>query len=174
MEEIMIWEQRNKVVRQAAFSALLLIVSLYVVYGGASNSDFIYVLIGIVGSVMFGASLIFVVRGLFVRRPLITIGAQGITDSSALTSIGLVRWEEIESVVLVKRFRQTFIDIRVNNEDQVISRLPKLRQLLLKLNFGAKQALVSIPLGTAELSVDAVRELLQPRLMAHGRKLMVE
>ncbi len=174
MELISIWERRNKVVRQILFGALMLLISVYIVIGGLRNGEIVYTVVGMLGVLLFSASFIFVLRGLFVRRPLMTLSDDGINDTSTMYSVGLVRWEEIESVTLVRRFRQTFVDIAVRDEDTIVRRQSPLRQLMLKFSTDPKRPLVSIPLGTAELSVDEVRDLLEKQLAAHGRKLMLE
>lgn len=173
MEEVIIWEERGKVVRQVIFGAMMLAVSVFIMIGGFQNREMLYAIPGVLGTLLFGASFIFILRGLFVPRPLMKINDKGITDLSTLTSFGLVEWDEIDSVTMTKRFRQQFIDIAVLDDEKVIKRLPKYRQYLLKLNVESKQALVSIPLGTAKISTDDVRDLLQRKLAEHGRKLMI-
>lgn len=173
MENIVIFERRDKVVRQVIFTTLLLLVSVYIIIGGWRNNELVYLIAGIIGVLLFGASLIFVGRGLFVRRPLLTITPEGIVDTSTITSIGIIRWDEIASVTLVKRFRQTFVDIEARDAAAVIGRLTDFRRFLLRVNMESKQTLVSIPLGTAELSEDEVRAILERKLREHGRKLML-
>jgi len=174
MNEIVIWENRSKVVRQVLFGALMVLVSVFITIGGYRSRDMLYAIPGVLGTLFFGASFIYVLRGLFVPRPLMKIDADGITDSASLTSVGLVMWDEIESITLSKRFRQQFVDIRVRDEDALTKRLPEYRRFLLKLNVESKRTFASIPLGTAQMDMDELRTLLQKEIEAHGRKLMIE
>ena len=110
--------------------------------------------------IFFGLGLAYAVWVL-VRRPvLLTIDADGFTDSSSLVSVGRVRWANVAGIQLWKVSRQTFICVDVLDENQ-LPRRPAWKRAI----DWADRALVCTPiaigLSTAQVSPDEGLALLE-------------
>lgn len=173
LEEVVIREQPGKVWLQLLFAIFMLALSVLITYAGLSSLDMIYAVPGMFGILLFGIAFVYIIRGIVVGRPLMKVNAAGIVDLASISSVGLVEWHEIENVLVSRRFRQTFIDVQLRNEDEVLKRLSGFKRFLTKLNFSPQTSLVAIPLGTAMQTPDEIIELIQPHLQKHGRKLII-
>jgi hypothetical protein len=127
----------------------LLFVSLgilFLIYKEFFNIN-IYILIisSYFGIPFFGSILVFISFSFFSKKPAVVINEKGITDNSAMISIGFIEWSEIENIFPYRYINQTFIGIWPKDLSTFLSRFPPFKRFLLSLN----KNLVAVPLNIA-------------------------
>lgn len=80
------------------------------------------IIVGIAGLLVFTVALVAVVRLLFQPYLLLADG-HGITDNSALISMGFISWEEIADVGYVKYMNNSNICITLTNPERYLATL---------------------------------------------------
>ena len=90
--------------------------------------------VGLTLSLIFFLLLIFVIVKLSGSKMGLIIDEDGITDFAGALSLGLTKWEDIESFSIKKHVGNTFILIHVRNEDEILESLGKVKQRFLKEN----------------------------------------
>lgn len=107
------------------------------------------IIVGIAGLLVFTAGLIGVARLLF-QPYLLLADEYGITDSSALISMGFIPWEEIADVGYVKYMNNHNICITLTNPERYLATLPAGKRKVVENNIAQMKYPIWIALSTAE------------------------
>ncbi|MFZ7119880.1 MAG: STM3941 family protein [Eubacteriaceae bacterium] len=163
MNEIIIKENKNKVIQLIILAIILVLVSMYNLVIGIIEINLLYLVIGIMGITFFGACFFLISRRMSNNRPLLIIGKDGITDMSNANSVGFVAWKEIESVSVRRVFVQKFIGITVYDFDKLMNGISPMKQNTIKANMKLKYPPICIPLNTADTEFSEVLSIVQNR-----------
>ncbi len=109
--------------------------------------------IGAITSLWFGAMGALVFWKLFDRRPGITIDSRGITDWSSVVSIGLIAWEDIESISVQEGKSPNFLYLNLRNPEKYVGRARnRFHAYLLRSNIRWRGTPVSLTASTLNCS----------------------
>lgn len=164
VNEVIIKENKKKVIPYIILGSIMLIASIFVIFIGVIESKIVNIIIGIIGTILFGMCFIFIVKTTFKSNAILIIGENGITDMSTLCSVGFISWEEIKSVYITKRFSVKFIAVEVHEVNKLINRIALWKQVAMKLNLMIKYPPVTIVLNTADMEYNEVLSLIQKKV----------
>lgn len=164
MNEIIIKENKKKVINLLILGIIMSLISICVLVNGLIERHIFYALIGIIGAIFFCGSFIFILRSNLTRKPPLIIGKDGITDMSTAFSVGFIPWQEIQSIYVKKICYERFIGITVHDINILTKRVSFLKKVGIKINLFLNYPPVAINLSTADVEFDEVLELMQKRL----------
>ena len=170
MDEVIINENKKKVIRLIILGIIFLIISIYILTAGIIEENLFPIIIGGTGTVVLIAILIFIIKNSLNSVPLLIIGKNGITDMSTLSSVGFISWQEIKSINIRKKYGQKYIGITVYSLSKLMDRISIVKQVAIKINLILKYSPVEISalsLGTADIEFNKVVSLLRKRLEEH-------
>ena len=104
----------------------------------------------------FGLLFLWTLSRLLRPRPLLTIDAQGIRDSSSLLAAGVLRWDEIARVSVTGLGRHRFLCILPADPAAFLQRQAPLTRRLMRANSALLGAPVTIAQAALPLSLDEV------------------
>jgi hypothetical protein len=169
MDEIIIKEDKKKVLQLIILGIIMLTISFLNLAIGITNANVFYIIIGIIGTAFFGYCFFYIIKRATNNKPLLIISETGITDISNASSIGFVPWEEIKSVSIIKVLSQKFIGITVYDLDKLINGLPLFKRIIIMANLKLKYPPINITLSTSNMELSEVLSLMQNQL--HNRQL---
>lgn len=178
MNEIIIRESKSESLMLSILSIIMVMASIFVLVTGFYEVNGIYISIGILGSVFFGICAISIVKRTIKTmnskntQPLLIINNEGISDTSTMTSVGFVPWEEIKSVKIVTIVSQKYIGIEVNDIDNLMSRISFAKKLAIKSNSIIKYPPIIISLNSSELKIDKVFSIINERLEEYNENII--
>jgi hypothetical protein len=131
---LIVYQSRVKATRSIIFSLLLLLASvsllLMPVNGDGLLGHTAYVLGAYGGPPVFSLTLIWSVRYLFAKKPLLIFDERGITT----LGFGLIPWSEIAEVKLHRTMRRRFFAIVARDSESLASRFPEAKANNLRFN----------------------------------------
>jgi len=155
MDEIKIKTNKKKLIFLFFGSIILAFFSLwYILYPSdfvniiTRRKELIYI-VGIIGSVVFGISSIWIFFRLFDNKPGLIINEQGIIDNTNTGSIGLIKWQDIIEVRHKRIMSNSIMLIVVKEPQKYLQGVSILKRLSLKQNinnYGTPIALTSVSL----------------------------
>lgn len=164
MNEIIIKENKNKVIRLIILAIIMLLGCIFDLVIGIIKINLVYIIIGIIGTTFFGVCFFYIIKRASNHKPLLIIGEEGITDMSNASSVGFVAWKEIESVSVRRVLTQKFIGITVYDIDKLMNGISPMKQNLIKANLKFKYPPISISFNTADTEFGEVLSIIQNRL----------
>jgi hypothetical protein len=94
--------------------------------------------VGLFNLIFFSLAWIYIPIKLFDKKPGLVIDENGIYDNSSAVSVGLILWNDIDSIKLVyaieKRKSSRFLLINVHNPEEYFDRSNRFKKMLLNLN----------------------------------------
>lgn len=155
MKEINIKTNKKKLIFLFFMSFVLAFFSFwYILY----PSDFVNIITrrkelifiaGVIGSVIFGVSSIWIFFRLFDNKPGLIINEQGIIDNTNTGSIGLIKWDDIIEVRHKRIMSNSLMLIVVKDPQKYLQKVSVFKRLSLKQNinnYGTPIALTSVSL----------------------------
>ena len=95
LDTMIIHEKRKISGKSLIFTVIMLLACIYLIYFGAHEGGFFYLLLGIIGAIYFLYALVMALLSAAKTRVLLTIGPEGITDSQFQGAVGFLRYEDI-------------------------------------------------------------------------------
>jgi len=114
--------------------------------------------LGLLCILLFLFFILFFIYKILDDSPGLIINQEGIIDNSSFTSAGLMRWKNITDVYIMEIQGIKVITVKVNNEDELLSKQSGLKKLLMYLN--AKHFGSPIHISTLALKNFNTKELL--------------
>lgn len=164
MEDIVIEELSARAYKIVLSGVIMLIASIILgVFGKHEHRGFLIV-IGVIGIVFFGISSIVALWRASKNKPLLTITMDGIIDTSSVSGVGFIRYEEINSIDIVNIFGQRVIGVTPKNVNSYVKSLPKSKQRAAKMNVKMNYPPISIRVDTAkDMSIEDIYSMLLKR-----------
>lgn len=110
----------------------------------ADNPLLLYITLGVIGFPVSLAIVVLSARGVVRRRNAIVIDGRGITDNTGSMAPGLIPWEQIEEVYLLKLKDDTYLCVVPSDTDAWLASLGRGRRRLAQANMDAGFAPVRI------------------------------
>jgi hypothetical protein len=111
----------------------------------AISLDYAFLLqIGLFLTILFGGSLVFVLFKIFDSSMGLIINDEGIIDNAGGLKFGLIQWSNITAFSSKKHVGNTFILIYINNEEEVLNSLGKVKRRLVQENMKTFETPVAI------------------------------
>ena len=170
MDEIIIKENKKKVIKLIILGIIFLMVGTYTLVMGLIAKELFYAISGVIITVLIGTSLLFTVKTFIAQTPLLLIGKDGITDTSTASSVGFINWQEIQSINVQKSFGQEYIGITVYDLNKLMKRISIVKQVAMKANLIFKYPPVAISLLTADIELNEVVSIMQRRMEEYKTK----
>ena len=119
-------------------------------------------MVGIITAVCAGLACAFMLKQLGNKKPLVVISAEGITDRSSVTSVGLIPWEDIVDIRETTVMNQKFVTVDVRNPEHYIGlQSSAFKRKIMQLNYDQYNSLISISANSLECKHFQLQHLLQ-------------
>lgn len=165
MEDIIIEELSERAYKIVLSGVFMLISSLALLLFGRHESSGILMVVGALGCFFFGISTIVAFYRATKNKPLLTLTMDGIIDTSSVSGVGFIGYEEIDTVEIVNIFGQRVIGVTPKNRDDFIKKLSKNKQRAAKMNLKMNYPPITIRLDTAkDMSIEDIYTLIVKRL----------
>ncbi|MFT3705155.1 MAG: STM3941 family protein [Agriterribacter sp.] len=134
-------------------------------FSGASSFNPMFIkVMGLLGTVFFGASFIFLWRKINDEKPGLVINQDGIIDNSSGVSAGDIPWSDIVTIKTQKVFNQHFIMLMLRNPNVYIEKQTNtIKKKAMELNFKNYGSPISISANTLECKFEELKHLLDER-----------
>lgn len=118
------------------------------------------------GVVLFGGGLIFFVgRLLTFWRPILEVDSRGILDRASAVSVGFLEWEEVKDIRPANITGQSYISIRLENEQEVLARQNPLKRMLMRFNRRYfTKTIANVPMNVLAIPEEELLIEVQPHL----------
>jgi hypothetical protein len=123
--------------------------------------------LGMVGVLFFGACGAYTAYRLIVQRPALVADDDGLLDNASAVAVGRLRWDEIERVWPYGFSGQMFLGVIPRDLEQVLARLPRWKQALIRANVSFGCAPINIPQTILPVRIDDVVNELAQRFDVH-------
>lgn len=165
MEKIVIEERQSKTIKLMFLGLLILIAAVVIWITGMREKRVLLWLPGflamVISSIIF---LIYLGRAL-QRKPLLTITFDGIIDSSSVSSVGYIPFQDIEGFCIVNQAGQKLIGVIPKDEKVFTDKLSPLKQRIAKNNIDNRTAPFTLQVDRAkDMSLEDIFTLLTKRL----------
>lgn len=151
-EEYVIYQSKIKQIGLSLLGLLMVVVCLFVLLAGVTETRYLMIGIGIIGSLFFGACEIFILKQVFIGKKLVVLTKQGFYDySSALaTKDRLIPWDNIKQIENKSMTGQTFVSVYLKKPDSVLSQLSTLQKKAINANAAMGFGEININLQSAK------------------------
>ncbi len=136
-----------------------LIINSSVVGSRFSNSFIIGM--GLVCVIFFAGTAIISLSKFFSKKPGLQIDANGITDNSNATSLGLIAWQDILSARTEQVMTAKFIIIDVANPSDYINKLTGWKRKLVMANYKKYNSPITISCNTLKTNCSELEKIIQ-------------
>ena len=119
---------------------------------------------GIASVVFFGATGIYGIFKLQDKKIGLTISNEGIIDNTNATSIGLLKWENIERIKTEQVMSTKFLLIFINNQDEILTKVNGVKRKLMLANTKMYGTPISITANTLKYDFKELEKLIMNRL----------
>lgn len=165
MEDIIIEELSQRAYKIVLSGVIMLLSSLILLLFGKHESSGILIVVGVLGCMFFGISTLVALYRATKNKPLLTLTMDGIIDTSSVSGVGFISYEDIESVEIVNIFGQRVIGVTPKNKNAYVNKLPKGKQRAAKMNMKMNYPPITIRLDTAkDISIEDIYTLVVKRL----------
>jgi hypothetical protein len=157
-----------------AFSVTVLGVLMFVQpenFGASFLGHYRTQQIGLALTIIFGGVLFFTLFKLFNSKVGFVINDEGIQDFAGGLSFGLIKWENITGFEIKSHLGNKFIIVSVNNEEELLAALPKIKRRLVTENMKTFEKAVAIGTGMLKIAATDLLQLLIDSAKEKGIKL---
>ncbi|WP_346882094.1 STM3941 family protein [uncultured Algibacter sp.] len=114
------------------------------IFASARYPKNVIFIVGIVAVIFFGITTFFIFKKTISKEPRLIINDMGIIDNSNAINLGLITWEDITGVKLIKVNSNKFVIIEIHNPEKYIERC---KNAILKKAIKANQRVYGSPLS---------------------------
>lgn len=119
---------------------------------------------GIASVVFFGATGIYGILKLQDKKVGLTISNEGIIDNTNATSIGLIKWENIERIKTEQVMSTKFLLIFTNNQDEILNKVNGIKRKLMSTNAKMYGTPISITANTLKYDFNELEKIIMNKL----------
>jgi hypothetical protein len=165
VEKIVIEQKQSKAIMFLFLDILLFITSIAAWILGKKDKLGLLWATGLLGIIIFGIAFFIFMGRATEHKPLLTITFDGIIDSSSVTSVGYIPFQDIENFIIVNIMNQRVIGVIPKNEDSFIEKLSPIKQEIARQNLQQKYPPLAISVNKAkDMSLEDIFTLLKKRL----------
>ena len=149
-----------KIKKNLIFSGLMVVFSIYLLLKSTIDYNGIYVIIGVVGALIFLPKLIFAATIKFQKRDFLIISEEGIEDKSELYSVGMMNWKNIQEINIKGKKSNKTVEIQLKNMNEIMTKTPWYKRFMLRVSKMTRNSSVYINFDYSEHTLeDAVKVL---------------
>lgn len=140
-------------------------ILLIVVGQWEEETPIIMIIIGFISVGFFGLCLIYCLYRLMNKRPSIIINGDGIMDNSSYIGGGLLKWSDIQDVVLYEFMGQRFIGLKLHDIERFMAQQSGMKKALIRMNKRMINMPVNIPQSGVRMPLDQLYTLIKETWM---------
>lgn len=149
---------------------LIALLSVILFVYGISEQRVLYRCIGIIGTLFFGSSSIYIIPKSVRPKPLLTISFDGFIDTSNASSFGFIPFQEVDTIKTVNVFGQKAIGVTLKNVEEFTKKMSPVKQKLAKRSVSMGLPPITIRVDSAkDMSLEDIVTLLEKRLSDYQR-----
>ena len=105
------------------------------------------ILIGLLGTLFFGATTLFYIKNIFIIKPNLILENDGFYENSSILSMknSLISWDSVRKIKNMPMMGQGMVSIFMKDQDAYLNELPLFKRLITKMN---------IALGYGEITIN--------------------
>ena len=105
------------------------------------------ILIGLFGTLFFGATTLFYIKNIFIIKPNLILENDGFYENSSILSMknSLISWDSVRKIKNMPIMGQGMVSIFMKDQDAYLYKLPLFKRLITKMN---------IALGYGEITIN--------------------
>lgn len=170
MNELRIKQNRLKQLGLTLLGLLMVLVSilLLIIDVDISSTKLITKIIGLFGTIFFGACFLFILKNLISPKEILIVNHLGITDNSSTTSIGFIPWEYINDAFLIKVLDQEFISLDIKDPDILFQNISASKRWFINLNSRFGFSKINITLKSSNYKCEYVLMVINYFLNKHN------
>lgn len=169
MEEVILYQKRNKLVKFLIVGLYTLLLWLLFLGLGIYNQNILLLIFVAIGILITLYCYSILICHFIKPKAILTMNENGIIENSTIPSIGKISWEEIDRIYTAKAFKKTSIYIKLKDDRLLYSRFPKWKALFIKWNTPKAVDPIVVNLQTTDAGIDEVLGLLN-RGLKHYRE----
>lgn len=150
MKDLIIYENQKKGYKLLGQAFLATGTAGLLLYIGIDENNLLYDIIGGFACLFFGFCTLIQLIRVMKKKPLFIIKENGIEDTSAATSVGFIKYEDIKEIVIGKILGQECIGIYIRDIDAFLEPLPLIKQKAIQSNIATKSPPILIRVGSIE------------------------
>lgn len=157
----------KKLIGLAFASMVFVAVGILLIVVGQSEEEtpIIMVIIGFISAGFFGLCLIYCLYRLMNKKASIIINGDGILDNSSYIGGGLLKWSDIQDVVLYEFMGQRFIGLKLHDTERFMAQQSGMKKALIRMNKRMINMPVNIPQSGVRMPLDQLYVLIRETWM---------
>ncbi|MGX2945856.1 STM3941 family protein [Enterococcus alishanensis] len=154
--EYVVYQSKVKQIGLSLLGILMVFMSFFILIIGIMEARYLFMGIGIVGFLFFGACEIYIVRQVFLGKKLVVLTKMGFYDySSALaTKDIMISWELVDRIEKKSMVNQSFVSVYLKDPEKVLSKLSSMQRKAIAANVKLGFGEVNITLQSAKQCTD--------------------
>lgn len=166
-KEFVVYQSKSKQIGLSFLGILMVLASFFILIAGIVETKYLFMIIGIIGFLFFGACELYIVRQVFLGKKLVVLTDAGFYDySSALaTKDQLIMWEEIDKIENKSMVNQSFVSVYLKEPEQVLSGLSSLQRKAIAAN-------VKMGFGEINITLQSAKSCSDDQLMSKMDRFM--
>lgn len=128
-------------------------------------------IIGCLGIIIFGFASVLLLKKLIDKKSGLILSEQGIYDNASSSGVGLIEWEDIESIVVIDKESERGIVIKVTDHEKYIARI---KNKLVKINMRASIKWYESPIIITAANLEIDDDELQKLITQYYQKFKID
>lgn len=163
MEEIVIYPKKGRMIVFAILSAFFILLGVLFVFLGVSEGEPWLMVFGLFFVILFSICFVLFIKSVVNPVPGLKITDEGIVQPTK-NGFGLIKWEEIESVKILRFSSQKLLGIYTYDKGLIIDRSHGWQRFLHNLNRGLIDSQANIAIKNLDYSVDDLLDEIDLRM----------
>ena len=126
-------------------------------------------IVSVLGTLLFGAGIIYGAVKLLDKRPGLVLDAGGIIDNSSAIAAGRIPWEEIVDIQTMSVSGQNFLSIIVTDPEKYIARGNPAKRMLAKANYKGYGTPIFISAMSLGMNLAELQDAVFGMYQKHGK-----
>lgn len=159
-----------RIKKNLILSGVMVVFSIYLLLKSTIDYNSIYVIIGVVGALIFLPKFIFASAVKLQKRPFLIITNEGIEDKSELYSVGIMSWKDIQEINIKGKNSNKTIEIQLKNMNEIMTKTPWYKRFMLRVSKMTKNSSVYIKFNYSENSLEEAIKILDKNTRKHIKR----
>lgn len=142
MNTVEIYGSKGKQIRLVLLGLLMFVASFFLLASSLAAWETqgitLKLIIGVFGTLFFGAALVYSIYSLFKSKPMIIIDRTGFTESTNLASTPdkKILWSQVEDITSHYLGTESYVSITLKDGEQFLAQLPSTKRKVVEMNLG--------------------------------------
>lgn len=138
VKDLIIYENKKKARKVLGQAFLMTGAAGVLLYLGIDENNLLFDIMGGLGCLFFGVCTLIQLVRVLKKKPLFIIKENGVDDTSTATSVGFIKYEQIQEIVIGKILGKECIGIYLLDIDGFLGALPSVKQKTIQRNLANK------------------------------------